>query len=212
MARARDGAADSAADSRSASSGATRDARSAGTRPAPIVTAVPASSEMATIGRTTRPPAGSANPKLSNTPLSRPAIPSPAAIPRTDATMPPASASASNQDRICRLVAPRLRNSAASRVRCATTIENVLAMVNVATSSAIAAKTSSIGAGARGGEQLGEVGVQRVAERESAREEGNAEHDRDDRAGKAALARPQSLDHDDAHNDLPGVAASRRVP
>ena len=77
----------SAASSRSAASGGTREARTAGSTPASTVAATPtstASTELDALN--TRPPAGSAKPKPSKTPLSSAAMPMPPAQPTTDPT------------------------------------------------------------------------------------------------------------------------------
>ncbi len=131
----------SAADSRSASSGATRAARTAGTRLTVIVTAIPVSTDTARVPPVTAsPPAGSAKPARSNRPLSSSARPRPAAVPRADPAAPTASASASTPRSTWPRVAPRARSRADSAVRCATRMPNVLAIENAATSSAIPAK------------------------------------------------------------------------
>ena len=93
--------------------------------------------------RSTRPPAGNAKPKPSKTPLSSAAMPIPPAHPATEPTSPTTSASASPATASWRRVPPSARSSADSRPRWAARIENVLEMLNAATSSAIAANAVS---------------------------------------------------------------------
>ena len=139
--RSRDEAGGSAAEPRSASSGATRHVRTAGITLTATVRTIPAASEISTLRAvTTRPAAGSANPKLSNRPLSSPAIASPPRSPRADPAAPTARASASTPVKTWRRVAPTARSSEDSLARCAARMQNVLAMEKPATSSAIPAK------------------------------------------------------------------------
>ncbi len=76
--------------------------------------------------RSTRPPAGSAKPNPSNTPLSSAAMPMPPADPTTEPTTPTTSVSTSPATATWRRVAPSARSSADSRPRWAARIENVL--------------------------------------------------------------------------------------
>ena len=69
--------------------------------------------------------------------LASQAPPTPVAKPITDPTTPIMAASATTLQTICRELAPATRSSASSRVRCATRIENVFAIVNPATISPI---------------------------------------------------------------------------
>ncbi len=132
-----------AADSRSASSGETRDARSPGSKLTTVVTTIPVSRLTAIEPPVTdSPPAGSANPAASNRALSSSAMPSPAATPSAEPTVPTATASASTPRSTWPRLAPRARSRAASLVRWATRMPNVLAMENAATSSAIPANTT----------------------------------------------------------------------
>ncbi len=71
------------------------------------------------------------------------AMPTPARTPTADANSPTTSASPTTEAITWRRLAPRVRNSASSRVRCATMIENVLKMRNAPTNSEIAANTSN---------------------------------------------------------------------
>ena len=64
-------------------------------------------------------------------------------MPTTDAERRRASsASASDARSTCRRLAPSVRSSANSRVRCATVIENVLKIMNAPTNSATPANTN----------------------------------------------------------------------
>ena len=65
-------------------------------------------------------------------------------MPIAEATIPMTSASPVTDARICRRDAPIARSSADSRVRWATRIENVLWMLNVATTRAMPANASRI--------------------------------------------------------------------
>ena len=66
----------------------------------------------------------------------------PSPRPSTDAMAPTTAASATTEASTWRRLAPRARSSASSRVRCATRIEKVLAMMKAPTTSATAANTS----------------------------------------------------------------------
>ena len=113
----------------------------AGPAPATIVTSTPTISEITTVdGSTAMPPAGSAKPNASNMSFSSCASPMPPKSPAIEAQMPSTSASSVTHVRICRRDAPIVRSSADSRVRWATRIENVLWMLNAATSNAMPAK------------------------------------------------------------------------
>ena len=108
-----------------------------------MVTTMPVSSAVAMLPPVTvSPPAGSAKPAVSNRPFSSTAMPSPAATPSTEPATPTAAASASTERNTWPRVAPRARSSAASLVRWATRMPNVLAIENAATSSAIPANTT----------------------------------------------------------------------
>ena len=125
--RTRDIRAGSAASSRRAASGGTREDRSAGSTPASTVAATPtatASTELE--DRSTRPPAGSAKPKPLKTPLSSAAMPMPPAQPTAEPTTPITSVSASPAAASWRRVPPSARSSADSRPRWAARMENVL--------------------------------------------------------------------------------------
>ncbi|GIV00261.1 MAG: hypothetical protein KatS3mg014_1876 [Actinomycetota bacterium] len=130
--------------SRSASTGATRPARRAGTTDATRVTAVPARSDTTTVrGRTWSPVPGRSTPKASSR-TRRPApMPTPAPTPTAEARRPTIPASSSTDAVTWRRVAPSARSSASSRVRCAVTMEKVLAITNEPTKREIPAKTRS---------------------------------------------------------------------
>ena len=125
--RAWDIRAGSAASSRRAASGGTREARSAGSTPASTVAATPTATASTELdARSTRPPAGSAKPKPSKTPLSSVAMPMPPAHPATEPTSPTTRVSASPATASWRRVPPSARSSADSRPRWAARMENVL--------------------------------------------------------------------------------------
>ena len=69
-------------------------------------------------------------------------MPTPAAKPSAEATTPTTKRLGGHRRTTCRRDAPIARSSADSRVRWATRIENVLWMLNVATTSAMPAKAS----------------------------------------------------------------------
>ena len=124
--------------------GGTREAFRAGTIAEMIVTPVPTTSATITVcALMTVPPAGMSNPNASSTAFSPldSAIPAPSPI--TDTNKPTSTASVSTDPMTWRPLAPRARSSAISRSRCATTIENVLKMMKVATNNATRAKTIS---------------------------------------------------------------------
>ena len=117
----------SAAASRRAATGRTREARTAGAAPATSATSVPTATPMMTVlDLNTRPPAGRENPKASNMPFSRPATPTPPSRPATEATTPTAADSSRTDPRTWARVAPTARSSADSRLRWAAMIEKVL--------------------------------------------------------------------------------------
>ena len=124
----------STATSRSAASGATRDALSAGVMLATSVVTTPTAAAMTIVSTPrTSPAVGRSRPAPPIRASSPVARPSPTPMPIAEATIPMASASPVTDVRICRREAPIARSSADSRVRWATRIENVLWMLNVAT-------------------------------------------------------------------------------
>ena len=117
----------SIATSRIAAIGGTRDAFRAGTSAETTVTVVPTRKEATTaeIGITMW-LAGMSKPIASSSALRPPASRMPRPKPIADATTPTTTASPRIESVTCRVAAPIARSSAISRVRCATTIENVL--------------------------------------------------------------------------------------
>ena len=116
MIRPTDVAVRSTATSRSAASGATRDARTAGASEANRVTASPTSGAMTRVAvLIVSPPAGRANPKALNSALMPWASPRPAARPTTDATTPTSRASPIIVASTWRRSAPTARSSADER-------------------------------------------------------------------------------------------------
>ena len=91
----------------------------------------------------TIPASGSESPIESNSASSAFASPSPPNRPSTEASTPIASASASTEPSTWRRWAPTIRSSPSSRVRWATVIESVLKMVNAPTRIATPPNTSS---------------------------------------------------------------------
>ncbi len=67
----------------------------------------------------------------------------PSPMPMSDDTRPTIAASPRTERNTCRRLAPTIRSSASSRVRCPTMIEKVLRMVKAPTKSEMKAKTSS---------------------------------------------------------------------
>ena len=113
--------------SRSAAIGGTREARIEGSTAAIHVVRTPITSETTTVrGRNCVVELGSSNPTAFMSPWSPLAITSPNASPIPDATRPTTTASAITERRTWFGVAPSVRSSASSRVRCATRIEKVL--------------------------------------------------------------------------------------
>jgi CelD/BcsL family acetyltransferase involved in cellulose biosynthesis len=127
MSRPRPAFADAVRPSRSAAIGAIRVARSAGTTLAMTVTTTPTSSEM-TIVRIaiTDAVAGRSAPIAVNSARRAGTSASPPSSPSSDAVRPMIAASSTTERSTWRRVAPSIRSSASSRVRCATVIENVL--------------------------------------------------------------------------------------
>ncbi len=141
--RHRDDAERSTATSRSAASGATREARTAGASDASSVIRIPTSGAMTSVVvRIVRPPAGSAKPNASNSAFKPWASAKPRPSPTAEATTPTTIDSPASDQNTWRRSAPIALSSADDRWRWAAMIENVLLMLNVATSSATPANTS----------------------------------------------------------------------
>ena len=156
--RHRDDAERSTATSRSAASGATREARTAGASDASSVIRIPTSGAMTSVVvRIVRPPAGSANPNASNSAFRPWASAKPRPRPAAEATTPTTIDSPASDQNTWRRSAPIALSSADDRCRWAAMIENVLLMLNVATSRATAANTSQEDA-----QESDEVGVDLV--------------------------------------------------
>ena len=135
----------STATSRSAASGATREARIAGVTLATSVVSTPTSAAATIVPVVTTSPVLGRDRPAPLIRACRPAArPRPTPNPMAVATTPMASASRATATTTWRREAPIARSSADSRVRWATRIENVLWMLNVATTSAIPAKASRI--------------------------------------------------------------------
>ena len=129
--------------SRSASTGATRVARSAGASAPASVTSVPTSRQTMIVRRSsTRLVVGRSMPSALKSALIAFAKPRPARMPTTEPIRPIVSASSSTELSTWRRVAPSVRSSASSRERCATVIENVLKIRNAPTSTAMNANAS----------------------------------------------------------------------
>lgn len=131
------GAVLSAATSRSAASGGTRETRSAGPSAAISVTARPTgTATRAAVAVNTSPCIAIPIRKAENSRLSSSAKPIPPTSPASVATAPTARASAAAIAATWRRRAPSALSRADSRVRCAMVMANVLWMLNAATSSA----------------------------------------------------------------------------
>jgi hypothetical protein len=130
--------------STSAATGAIRTARRAGRIAEITVTPTPTAIAMTTVRASNTSGAdGSTMPNAFNSALRPTAAPTPAPSPISEATSPVSAASASTDPNTCRRLAPTMRSSASSRVRCPTVIENVLKIVNPPTNSEMPAKISS---------------------------------------------------------------------
>ena len=129
--------------SRSASTGATRVARSAGASAPASVTSVPTSRQTMIVRlSSTRLVVGRSMPSALKSSLMPFAKPSPATMPTIEPMTPIVSASSSTELSTWRREAPSVRSSASSRERCATVIENVLKIRNAPTRTAMNAKAS----------------------------------------------------------------------
>ena len=134
---------ESTADSRSAASGAMREARRAGRKLASSVEPTPTTMAMTTVlVAITTPSKPRSKPALSMIALSPTASPYPTARPASDAMVPITIASPTTEVSTWRREAPSARSSADSRLRWAMRIENVLWMLNEATTRAITANAS----------------------------------------------------------------------
>ena len=127
-----------------AATGATREAARAGKTPTRVVNRV-APSHVSASCQTEAPSSAATTLEARPVPASASApISQPAATPIADEIAPIARASRVTSERTCRLVAPSVRNSASSRVRCVSTTRNVEETTIEATSAAIAGKISMI--------------------------------------------------------------------
>ena len=134
---------ESTADSRKAASGAIREARRAGRKLASRVEPTPTTMAMTTVlVAITTPSKPRSKPALSMMALSPTARPYPTARPASDAMVPITIASPTTEVSTWRRDAPSARSSADSRLRWAMRIENVLWMLNEATTRAMTAKAS----------------------------------------------------------------------
>ena len=130
--------------SRIASTGCTRVARRAGTKPETTVATTPTASATKTVrGCSSVLVLPRSMPKDDSSARRPGATSRPTAMPSTEATIPMASVSAITERRIWGREAPSVRSSANSLERCATVTENVLKIRKPPTSTATAANTSS---------------------------------------------------------------------
>ena len=130
--------------SRIASTGSTRVARRAGTRPDTTVATMPTTRPaMIVRGSMTRPVLPRSRPKPCISARRPGASRTPPRMPSTDANAPMMMVSTITERNSCAREAPSVRSSANSRERCATVTENVLKIKKPPTSSATPAKTSS---------------------------------------------------------------------
>ncbi|GAA3269310.1 hypothetical protein GCM10020218_009470 [Dactylosporangium vinaceum] len=143
MIRTRSGRSVPPASSRSAATGGMREARRAGTYAASRVTVTPMTSgTQSAVAGMTRPLAGSCGPIAPSRSRRPIASSTPPPTPSTEPSTPKTVAS----PRIRRITWPRLaptaRSRAISRIRCVTSIENVLKMMNELTRTAMRANAS----------------------------------------------------------------------
>ena len=126
-----------ATDSRSASTGARRAARRAGEMAAAIVMIVPSRTETMTVrGSSTSAVGGSCSPSELRNAFSTSARSMPSPTPTIEAMSPTTNDSMRTDRSTWRRLAPSARNSASSRLRCDTTMLNVLKMMNAPTNRA----------------------------------------------------------------------------
>ena len=131
-----------ATSSRKAAIGGMREARTAGARAATTVTRTPMSRPTITVrGSRTSPPVGISAPMAAKSACRPNATAMPTPSPSTAPTSPTPNDSAISERTICPRVAPSARSSASSRLRWATSMENVLRMMKLPTNSAMPAKT-----------------------------------------------------------------------
>ncbi len=144
MKRRRSGISSSVAWSETAATGAMRTARRAGLMADTSVTPTPTTRHTITVRASkTRGPVGSVTPNPLSSFSSPSAASTPSPRPTSDDTSPTIAASPSTERNTWRRLAPTMRNSASSRVRWPTMMENVFKMVKPPTNSAMKAKTSS---------------------------------------------------------------------
>ena len=130
-------------ESRIAAMGGMRAARSAGAIAATTVTIMPSTyDQMNAAAGIAMSLAGMSRPRAPRRALSPAARKMPATKPTVDATSPTSTASNRTEPSTWRCPAPMARSSASSRLRCATTIENVLKMMKEPTSRATTPKIS----------------------------------------------------------------------
>ena len=126
-----------------AATGGMRTARRAGLMADTTVTPMPTTRATITVRVSkTRGPVGRVTPKPFSSDSSPTADRTPSPRPTSEATSPSRPASRSTERNTWRRLAPTIRNSASSRVRCPTRIEKVLKMVNPPTKREMKAKTS----------------------------------------------------------------------
>ena len=143
MKRRRSGISASVCCSETAATGAMRTARRAGLMAETSVTPTPTIRQTTTVRASkTSGPDGSVTPKPLSSFSSPTAASTPSPRPISDDTSPTIAASPSTERNTWRRLAPTMRNSASSRVRWPTVMENVFKMVKPPTKSAMKPKTS----------------------------------------------------------------------
>ncbi len=142
--RRRSGISSSVGWSETAATGAMRTARRAGLMAETSVTPTPTTRQTMTVrASNTIGPDGSETPKPLRSASSPRAASTPSPRPISDDTSPTMAASARTDRNTWRRLAPTMRRSASSRVRCPTVMENVFMMVKPPTKSAMKPKMSS---------------------------------------------------------------------
>ena len=127
-----------------AATGAIRTARRAGLMAETTVTPTPTTRQTITVrASNTSGPVGSVTPKPLNSFSSPTAASTPRPRPMREDRSPTIAASPMTERNTWRRLAPTMRSSASSRVRCPTMMEKVLRMVKPPTKSAMKANTSS---------------------------------------------------------------------
>ena len=142
--RRRSGISSSVCWSETAATGAMRTARRAGLMAETSVTPTPTTRQTMTVrASNTSGPDGRVTPNPLRSVSSPRAASTPSPRPISDDTSPTMAASPRTDRNTWRRLAPTMRSSASSRVRCPTVMENVFRMVKPPTKSAMKAKTSS---------------------------------------------------------------------